>query len=83
MTTMTKSYPVRPVFTSTHDMTTAPLTKQTVRSKSAAVRLCRNLGYVVLTAGGLVELATDTVDSETGSESLAWIVTVHAEKAGA
>jgi len=75
--TATKSYPVRPVFTTEHDMTPTPLTKQTVRSKSAAVRLCRNLGFRVLSVGGLVELTTDTVDNETGEEGLAWIVTVH------
>jgi hypothetical protein len=73
----TKGYPVRPVFTTEHDVTPTPLTKQTVRSKSAAIRLCRNLGFRVLTVGGMVELTTDTVDSETGEEGLAWTVTVH------
>ena len=75
--TATKGYPVRPVFTTEHDMTPTSLTKQTVRSKSAAIRLCRNLGFRVLTVGGMVELTTDTVDNETGEEGLAWTVTVH------
>jgi hypothetical protein len=73
----TKSYPVRPVFTTDDSMTPTPLTKQTVRSKSAAIRLCRNLGFRVLTVGGIVELTTDTIDHETGEEGLAWLVTVH------
>lgn len=73
----TKSFAVRPMFTTDVTMTPAPLTKQTVSSKSAAIRLCRNLGFRVLTVGGIVELTTDTIDHETGEERLAWVVTVH------
>jgi hypothetical protein len=52
------------------------MTKQTVRNKTAAVRLCRQLGYRVLTVGGTVELTLVHID---GEESEAWAVTVHPE----
>lgn len=73
------AYPVLPVFTHEWGAWDGTMTKQTVNSKTAAIRLCRNLGYRVLTKGGLVELVTCRIDSETGSEHLAWSVTVHPE----
>ena len=50
------AYPVLPVFTHEWGAWDGTMTKQTVNSKTAAIRLCRNLGYRVLTKGGLVEL---------------------------
>jgi len=70
------AYPVLPVFTGEGWMSPDTMTKQTVRNKTAAVRLCRQLGYRVLTVGGTVELTTIHID---GEESQAWAVTVHPE----
>ena len=70
------TYPVRPVYTASDTMHPATLTAQKVASKTAAVRLCRALGYRVLTAGGIVELSVDSIDTD-GAEHMAWAVTVH------
>jgi hypothetical protein len=70
------SYPVLPVFTAEDWMSADTMTKQKVNNKTAAVRLCRNLGYRVLTVGGMVDLITVRID---GEESEAWAVTVHPE----
>lgn len=73
------AYPVLPVFTDEWGMSPDVLSKQTVHSKTAAIRLCRTMGYRVLTVGGLVELVTCSIDSETGAKQIAWSVTVHPE----
>jgi hypothetical protein len=54
----------------------ADLSLHHVGSKTAAVRVCRDLGHRVLTVGGIVELSLDSIDRD-GTERMAWTVTVH------
>lgn len=76
MTTQ-KGYPVRVVFTGADYMERGPIVHGWATSKTAAIKAARMAGYRVMTAGGMVELATDTVSAVTGKEIEAWTVTVH------
>jgi len=77
-TTNDNSLPMVPIVTTETSMRWLNPTTQKVSSKTAAVRLARELGFRVLTAGGLVEqVQLTTRDDE--PEAWAWGVTVHPE----
>jgi hypothetical protein len=68
--------PVRVVYANDHGTDVGPLLPATATSKTGAVATTRAAGYRVLTVGGIVELAVDSIDRD-GTERMAWTVTVH------
>jgi hypothetical protein len=72
-----RGHQVRVVFTGADYMQRGPIVHGWATSKTAAVKAARMAGYRVMTAGGIVELATDDVSAITGNEVEAWTVTVH------
>lgn len=59
-TTMTPTFPVRPIVATESETWRAGPLLPAVRSKSAAVRECRRAGFRVIGKGGLVELGEDS-----------------------
>ena len=68
--------PLRVVYANDHGTDGGPLLPATATSKTGAVAAARAAGYRVLTAGGIVELSVDSIDTD-GAEHMAWTVTVH------
>ena len=67
--------PIRVGYANDHGIDLGPLLPATATSKTGAVAAARAAGYRVLTAGGIVELAVDSIDTS-GTERMAWTVTV-------